>query len=111
MANFNLVNLTPHSINILNEEGEVVMVPPSGTVARCNETTIAIGEANGFPLYKTTYGEVTGLPEGDGFETLFIVSALPGAAVPYRLAVASPGQLVRGPDGQPIGCRGLVLTR
>lgn len=110
MVTFNLVNLTPHTINILNAEGGYVVVPPSGVVARCSETTSQVGEANGFPLYQTTYGEVTGLPEGDGFQSIFIVSALVRAAVPHRSDVASPGQLIRGVDGQPVGCCGLTVN-
>lgn len=36
-----------------------------------------------------------------------VVSALVRLAVPHRRDVFSPGELVRGTDGQPVGCRGL----
>ncbi len=108
-----IINLTPHALNIVTPSGTVT-VPPSGTVARCATASVAAGEHwvwghGAIALHRTTYGEVQNLPEPvEG--TLYIVSALVRAAVPGRTDVASPGELVRGPDGQPVGCKGLVVN-
>ena len=103
-----IINLTPHAINVVTPEG-MTTFPASGQVARCATTTVAAGEAGGIPLTRTTFGEVIGLPapvEG----VLYVVSALVRGAVPNRADVASPGELVRGADGQPVGCKGLVVN-
>lgn len=103
-----IVNLTPHALNIITGTGTVT-VPPSGAVARCATASVEAGEHEGIPLARTTYGEVVGLPAPEA-GTLYVVSALVRAAVPHRADVASPGELVRGPDGQPVGCKGLVVN-
>lgn len=117
----NLVNLTPHRITVLDRDGKTVLttIDASGQVARVavsrRETglipiTGSIGEiaesGNSIPVFSSTYGEVTGLPpitKG----TIYIVSTLVRQACGGRPDVMSPGELVRGADGQPIGCKGL----
>jgi hypothetical protein len=104
----NIVNLTPHSLNLVTANG-VVSVPPSGTVARCATTSTPAGEVEGVPLVRTVYGEVAGLPDpADG--TLFVVSALVRSAVPGRNDVASPGDLIRDGSGNVTGCRNLIVN-
>lgn len=105
----NLVNLTPHILNIITPAGTIAL-PPSGGVARVNKST-ALVEIPGVdvPLVTIAWGGLAGLPEPDG-ASLFIVSNLVREAVPRRQDVASPGELVRGPDGQPVGCQGLVVN-
>ena len=69
-----LLNLTPHTINIITAAGTVT-VAPWHTVARCSSAATPAGEANGITLSRVTFGEVTGLPDPvEG--TLLIVSAL-----------------------------------
>jgi hypothetical protein len=107
-----ILNLTPHTLNILNADAAVrVDVPPSGEVARVTTSRTQTGEVNGLPLFTTRFGEVTGLPApSEG--TLFVVSGLVAGhpSVRDRADVFSPGELVRGADGQPVGCRGLTRT-
>lgn len=103
-----MLNLTPHAINIITPAGTVT-VAPSGTVARCSQTSTPAGEVNGIALSRTTFGAVTGLPEPvEG--TLLIVSALVRAALPTRTDLASPGDLVRDAAGNPVGCKGLIVN-
>ena len=106
-----IINLTPHTLNI-NADGSVrVDLPPSGEVARVATSRVQIGEVAGLPLFETRFGEVTGLPPArEG--VLLVVSGLVAAhpAVRDRADVFSPGELLRGQDGQPIGCRGLTRT-
>jgi hypothetical protein len=104
-----IVNLTPHAITILPREGEAIVVAPSGAVARVT-TARAVVETlpGGIEVFSTSFGEVTGLPdprEGDFFLVSGLVAGHP--SLRGRTDVLSPGELVRGADGQPIGCRGL----
>ena len=105
----NLVNLTPHAVTIVLPSGDTVTLPPSGTVARCSTSSEVVGEVNGIPVSRVSYGEVVGLPEAtEG--VIFIVSALVRSAVPHRKDVASPGDLVRDAAGAVVGCKGLVVN-
>lgn len=104
-----IVNLTPHTINAVRKDGSVRAIAPSGAVARCASTAVEVGEVEGIALYRTTFGEVIGLPAPEA-GTVYIVSALVRAAVPTRADVLSPGELLRGPDGQPVGCKGLAVS-
>ena len=104
-----IINLTPHQLSIHTPQG-VVAAPPSGEIARVSSSRRKVGEFEGIELWNTSYGEVTGLPEpAEG--TLYVVSGMVRGAVPSRLDVASPGELLRGPDGQPIGCGGLNVNK
>ena len=117
-----IINLTPHAILVFDADGktELLTLPPSGTVARVAVTrkqtdSLDVGLSNPgpgdnwpeIPVYVGTYGSVTDLPEPDESDTAFVVSALVRSAMPNRRDVFSPGELIRGADGQPIGCRGL----
>jgi hypothetical protein len=104
-----LVNMTPHALNVLPREGEAVVVPPSGDIARVTTTRVVVETLpGGVEVFATSFGEVTGLPDPRGGE-VFIVSGLVAGhpSLRGRTDILSPGELVRGPDGQPIGCRGL----
>jgi hypothetical protein len=103
----NIINLTPHTINIISSNAPLSI--PSTGLARVAVTNYVTGDVNGITLYGQQYGEVEGLPE-PAEDTLYVVSAIVRAAVPDRLDVASPGELVRNEAGQPIGCRGLVVN-
>ena len=99
-----LVNLTPHRLNI-HTPGGVINVAPSGDIARVSTLDTPAGFVGGIPTVRTTLGEVTGLPDPiDG--TIYIVSGMVAGAAP-RPDVFSPGDLVRDDSGRPIGCRGL----
>ena len=112
-----LVNLTPHKIVVFASADAAessVEVEPSGQVARVSSTTkpkaSALSAEYGFPTVRTVFGEVTGLPESkDG--VVYIVSGMVldavGKSQPDRQDVYAPGELLRGPDGQPRGCIGL----
>lgn len=100
-----LVNLTPHDLSIHTPAG-VVTVAPSGQVARVATVDTAAPDHDGIPVVITTFGEVTGLPAPDD-GVMYVVSGIVADAA-RRPDVVSPGALIRGPDGQPIGCRGLA---
>lgn len=104
----NLVNLTPHALTILPRAGEAVSLPPSGQVARVTTARAVVETIGGIDVFATTFGEVTDLPAPQ-VGVVFIVSAIVAGhpSVRGRGDVVSPGELVRGADGQPVGCRGL----
>ena len=97
-------NLTPHSVTIIG--GESPLALPSEGIARVSQTREQIGTIAGVPVYRSTFGSVTGLPD-QATGVALLVSAMVRAAVPERRDVYSPGELVRDAAGQPVGCRGL----
>lgn len=106
-----LVNLTPHAINILVGDATVT-VPPSGQVARCAVTRRQVGtvEVDGHtvPVFRSAFGAVEGLPAPEA-GVGFIVSALVASAVPERGDVYGVDDAVRNAEGQVIGCRALSV--
>ena len=107
LANF--INLTPHTINVIKEDGTVLTIPTSGTVARCTQTETVLDIHDGVKITRQEFGEVVDLPdEADG--NILIVSRLVASAKPERHELVCPGPLVRGSDGQPIGCKGLSVV-
>lgn len=108
MANF--VNLTPYTINILNEnDQEIMTIPASGIVARYSQSEETVMTIDGINVTRQTFGDVFDLPEPqDG--SFFIVSRLVAMAAPDRLDLLIPGPLVRNDQGQPIGYRGLSVV-
>ena len=106
-----IVNLTPHVVVVLplSGEGQGRAIPPSGTAARVSMSTVPAGTADELEVTRQVPGAIVGLPdECEG--VWLLVSALVRLALPGRPDLLSPGELVRGPDGQPIGCRGLVRS-
>ncbi len=104
-----LVNLTPHEINIISEEGIELRLPPSGEVARATSSTEEVGEVNGIKVVKSTFGSVTGLPEPVE-DTIYIVSmlvlqALKGARTDVVGPDTGPESAVRDADGKIIGVK------
>ena len=67
------VNLTPHEIGIRIRMSDIIL--PSAGLARVSTTEEQVGDVDGIPLVRTTYGEVSGLPDpADG--VIYIVSAV-----------------------------------
>ncbi|NFO58505.1 hypothetical protein FDB39_16980 [Clostridium botulinum] len=103
-----VINLTPHAVNIVQEDNmEELMVYESEGNARVETKSVYIGCLNGYtPIFKTEYGKVTGLPkEQEG--TYYIVSMLVKQALPNRKDLLSPSQPCRDNEGRIIGCLGL----
>ncbi len=101
----NLVNLTPHAINICDDSGAIIRtIPASGQQARCAVSTSPRFEIGNLKFVSTVFGAVTGLPEPQT-DTMYIVSLLVKQAVSHRADVCSPGEMVRDTDGEIIGCK------
>lgn len=99
-----ILNLTPHAVNV---DGTVFL--PSGNVARVSSISVDAGVFEGVPLARTSFGNVIDLPDQqDG--TLLIVSGMVRSALPNRLDLASPGDLIRNESGQVTGCKNLIVN-
>lgn len=105
----NIVNLTPHSISLADEAGNIVdTFAPSGKVVRMATSQEVVGEAvAGVPLRRTVFGEVSGLPEPQE-GVLYLVSSLIAQRV-QRADVVSPdtGPTAVRKDGQVVAVRAL----
>lgn len=105
-----IVNCTPHELKLVRPDGSPVTLPkPSGPVARVASTSTVVGEVDGVPLFRASFGAVENLPAEEAGVVL-VVSALVRAACPTRSDLASPGELVRDAGGNVIGARGLVVA-
>jgi hypothetical protein len=108
MSRSRFINLTPHNLNLLRQDGSSLDISKSGSLARVAATSTLVEVVEGVELNATDYGVVIGLPEPDG-ESIYVVSGLvkgrPGVA--ERGDVVSPGRLIRGDDGQPRGAAGV----
>ena len=101
-----IVNLTPHKLVIVREDGNKIEIAPSGVIPRVSTTVVKVGEESGIPLFRTEYGSVTDLPpQEDG--KLFVVSGLLKAACPDRTDLLTPAKQIRDEAGRVIGCEGL----
>lgn len=102
-----IINLTPHTVNIVDAEGKEIIKFPSEGEARCTQAIIKVGEINGVPLTETSFGEVIGLPkEQEGVN--YIVSRLVMQACKVRNDLLVPNELVRDQEGKIIGCKSLA---
>ena len=105
MNEIKIVNLTPHVLNVHDGEGnERHSLPPSGEVARITSKKTLEGDLLGVPLHSFKFGEVEGLPPPQK-DTVFAVSGVVFQES-GRPDLIAPGDLVRDPDGRPIGCLG-----
>lgn len=100
------INCTPHEIN---ETVTGTSFPPSGFVARCSVIEEKHKtEVNNVPIYRVSYGSVVGLPSPRD-RTIYIVSLLVRQACQDRRDLVCPGELVRDPEGRPVGCKGFRM--
>lgn len=107
----NIINLTPHRISIVDEEGNVIKVFESEGEARAAQNDVQIGMLEGIPIVETTFGKPIDLPEySQG--TYYIVSAITAKAA-YLSGrntqdLLLTAKTVRSSDGQIIGCQALA---
>ena len=106
-----IINLTPHNVNVVLHNGNVVTIPSSGVVARCAQQTEQVGTIDyagtEIPLTVTSYGEVVDLPE-PRTNTYYVVSRLVMSAASGRTDLLCPNGLVRDDNGNIIGCESLA---
>lgn len=106
VTELNIVNLTPHELNLRAANGIMVNVLRSGTVARVSEQRDALPTVAGLSVTRPAYGAVEGLPEPQP-DTIYVVSALVLARCAGRNDVFAPGAAIRDDNGKIIGADGL----
>ena len=108
-----IVNLTPHEVRLVDEDGATVLViPPTGQVARLSE---AVGSeetmfVDGLWPVRTRaviYDGVEDLPDAGDDHMVYIVSREAASACTGRADVYFPGGEVRDDHGRIVGCRRL----
>lgn len=104
-----IVNCTPHEINIVKEDGTILTIEASGIVPRCTQTEAHVASINGIAVTKQVFGEVINLPEAQP-GVFLVVSRLVASAAKGRKDLLVPGPMIRGEDGRPCGCRGLSVV-
>lgn len=102
-----IVNMTPHPVNILDEENnEIATIPASGKLIRLKSAVIRDGQMGKIPISKTVFGDPEGLPERNT-GIYYIVSQLVKSACSSRDDLLVPAEVVRDTAGNIIGCRSL----
>jgi len=103
-----LINLTPHPIVVVGEEGERI-IPPSGMVLRLPERVEPAGEVEGIPVVRKALDGASALPAME--EGVFYVVSLAVAQAARRPDFLVPDDFIRDGEGRIVGCRRLaVLT-
>ena len=103
----NIVNLTPHDINFVDNDGNVVRtINRSGDVARVSSHSVIVDNVDGIDVCSTSFGDIQGIPDAQD-NTIFIVSRICKSAVPDRDDVLCPGDAFRNDAGQVVGCKNL----
>lgn len=105
-----LINMTPHPINIVDAENNIIKVTAaSGNLIRLSASTVDAGiTVEDIPVTKTMFGNPEGLPEYQ-LGTFYIVSQLVKSALPSREDLLVPAEVVRDSSGNIIGCRSLGI--
>lgn len=101
----NVMNFTPHPINVCDTAGKVIKTfQPEGLV-RLKASTVPAGfDVDGVPVTKTLFGEPEGLPEQQG-GVFLIVSQIVKSALPERTDLLVPAEVVRDEKGNILGCK------
>ena len=103
------VNLTPHTVRVVNDNDEVIFVSEeSGQRASVRTSPNVVRHIDGVPMSVTSYGPINGLP-GPEPGTLYIVSTMifahPDVADRNDLVVPDSGPDAIRKDGQPYAVR------
>jgi hypothetical protein len=105
----NVVNLTPHDINVIMEDGSNIVLPKCSTPARCSEYVLhTFTDILPVNVVSKKFGDTENLPnykEG----TYYVVSAIVKAANPYRMDLLLVNDTVRNSEGQIVGCKTFAM--
>ena len=104
-----VINKTPHPVNIVDAEGNVVRtfpMCPRDELVRLSVNTVPAEDLDGVPTSRTEFGEPLCLPDFAG-EVYYIVSQLVKSALADRSDLLVPAEVVRDESGRIIGCRSL----
>ena len=107
-----IVNLTPHTVNIVAEDGTIKAEYPSEGNARASQVAEHVGELDGVELVSMKFGATENLP-APAEDVYYIVSAITANAAKAEgrttddlVITADP---VRDDKGKIIGCKRFAL--
>jgi len=106
-----IINLTPHTINIVDEAGNKIVDLPSEGEARAVQKNVNFGHLGDVPLVRAEFGEPIGLPE-PAENTFYVVSAITANAAKVAGRTTDDllltAETVRNEKNQIIGCKALA---
>lgn len=104
----NIINMTPHPVNILDDaNNQIMVIPASGSLIRLKASTVDVGwRVDDIKVTTTKFGEPEGLPDYK-FGTFYIVSQLVKSALSSREDLLVPAEVQRDTNGNIIGCLSL----
>ena len=108
------INMTPHEIVVMPEEGGEIRIPATGKLVRCKAERGVVDtlEVNGvkIPVTQVVLGEIENLPEPE--EGVFYIISLQAALKARDLGRTAdllvPDMAVRDESGRIIGVRALA---
>ena len=108
-----IYNYTPHAVTVFDEDGKQTTFAPIG-LARASQTAVIVGEINGIPVKKMTFGAVEGLPESAADDEYFIVSAITAQAAvatshPLKDRLITVADALRDESGRIVGCKSFAV--
>lgn len=103
-----IINATPHTLNIINKNGEAVSIAPSGILPRVEEREVRRGIIGDFELVTFSAGEVYGLPPVETGKFYVVSRPVASALVGKRNDILVPGSFLRDEGGNIVGCKGLA---
>lgn len=106
----NLINLTPHNINVIDGDGILTTIPPTTPAARITTSYKLVGHVNGFPINVAVYDlDAENLPE-PAEDTMYIVSTIVASTIKRQDLIApdTGKTAVRDESGQIVAVRGFV---
>lgn len=107
----NMINLTPHVINVRRADGSELAFAPTAPAARVATSQVEVSEVDGIPVRRNTFGQVENLPEPQE-GTVYIVSLVVLQAVAGRRDVVAPdsGATAIRENGQIKAVTGFVMA-
>lgn len=103
-----VINKTPHDVHIVDENGQVVRTYAKGDsqIRLAVKTIQDVPFVDGTPTSRTEFGEPEGLPDfKEG--VFYVVSQLVKNALPNRMDLVVPAEVVRDDKGNIQGCKSL----
>ena len=109
----NFINLTPHTVNIYDDDGSLRMsIEPSGQVLRLPTRAWAAGDLDGISVVRLSYETPEDLPKPQE-GTIYIVSGVmleplkEMGRLDFVAPDTSPGSVVRDESGRIVGVKRL----
>lgn len=103
-----IINATPHILNVIDKNGQTVSIAPSGIIPRVEEREIRRADIGDFELVTLSAGEVYGLPPAEAGKFYVVSRPVANALVGKRSDILVPGSFIRDEGGNIVGCKGLA---